>query len=283
MASKKLSSPAAGATVGAAVGINASNAVAQSGVENVSDTNVLSEEELREREVAYKHDMIDVQNGIDTNVLNTGTLSEKREFTEKVMEASLYGKQLAQVNGTAYDVPDMFPDVNGNMTVGIQSYEPTDNAMTMTQGSKNLFIRDADKRLSRDEQSLTSTMQSVSSKQLEGTSVANKQKLDVSNTLDNVGKTLSKSSVAKGAAIGAAAGTVLPGFGAAVGMGMGTAVGAVAPVVSKFAKDVTSRVKQTQVSNEPSTKASRIAQAEALSNSVQGGSSVEKDDSFGMV
>lgn len=268
------------------------------------DENTITPEELREKEVAYKHNMIDVQNGIDTDVLNTGSLAEKKEFTEKVMESSLYGKQLAQANGTPYDVPDMFPDVNGNMTVGIQSYEPVANTMTMTKGSENFFSnmtkQSDDVKLSHDERVLANTMQNTTSKQLDGFTAkeSNENTFAVHKTLNKsaktlestvggavsgVGKALAKNPAAKGAAIGMAAGSVVPVFGTAMGGVVGAGIGAVSPMISNVAKSVTSRVSQNQnntVSN--NSKASRIAQAEALSSGVETTSN-EKDDSLGMV
>lgn len=77
---------------------------------------------------AYDESMEYIEKGMKDNVMQNGTDAEKSMFAEHLFSASMRGKQLSAMTGETMQVPDLYPDANGNIAVVMTDYEPPQNA-----------------------------------------------------------------------------------------------------------------------------------------------------------
>lgn len=232
----------------------------------------------------YDTNMQAVKDGIEGDVMTNGTVTEKRNFMSNVMSANLYGKQLATKDNPV-TVPDIELDADNNIKLTLQEYTPPEVSYDLGKAntlSNQVAMSGA---MSKDEISARSSMKDVNAyveAKLEGKGESYQTS---SEQLFN--KSQKISSVA-GMGMGAAVGnTFVPGVGTVIGAGVGTKVGAsigavsgaIGDKLSDAAKSATNFLVESRTSSVADTavtqainadkRSTRIAQAEALSNSVE--------------
>lgn len=80
----------------------------------------------KQMQMLYDTSLQSVQNGLKQDILQTGTLDDKRDFFVHVMSAGLYGKQLAAANGKPYVVPEIeVQDNTDAISVDLRQFVPT--------------------------------------------------------------------------------------------------------------------------------------------------------------
>lgn len=241
----------------------------------------------------YDTNMQAVKDGIESDVMKNGTIDDKRNFMSNVMSANLYGKQLATKDNPTI-IPDIELDADNNIKLTLQDYTPPE--MSYDLGSAKTLSNQVAVvgTMSKDEMEARSSMKDVNayveakqdgkgdSFQTSSEKVFSKV-VESSNSAKNIaGAATLGTGVGLGAAVGSAFGSIVPGAGTAIGAGVGAGVGVVTTMIgnkigkpTKNAKTLvesrTSSVADKAVSQviNADKRSTRIAQAEALSNSVE--------------
>lgn len=211
-------------------------------MENLTATN---EDKRKLMQSTYETNMKAVQDGIDTKVMENGSLNDRRDFMANVASANLYGKQLS-TKENPYVVPDIEVDDKTNqIKLNMQEYIPPEKTASIELGEntkKNQKVMDdMESKNEKDaKESLNTLNEYADEKAVSGAKKA-KGKISRENINEDVKDTVSKDRKAFGimggaggalaaGATGAAIGsTVAPGVGTVVGAGVGaisgTAVG----------------------------------------------------------
>lgn len=234
-------------------------------------------------ETIYNGNMEAVQKGLDSDVLNKGSLQEKRNFFENVASANLYGKQLAGANEKAYKVPDIeVDDVTGKISLTLQDYTPPTMSYEMGSMQDKKTARAMDDVMSKNEQNVHKSIRDVNSyvdlKQDGSAKDAARKTVGLSRGFGSVVK-----DVGLGAATGAGFGTIVPGVGTAIGAGVGAAMGGVGGIAhtvrhsmiesrqSAGEQAASKAIRADAKEVKHSSRQDRIAQAEAISGNIQSG------------
>ena len=195
-------------------------------------------------QTTYESNMQAVQDGIDSKVMENGTLSERRDFMANVASANLYGKQLS-TKENPYIVPDIEVDDKTNqIKLTMQEYIPPEKTASVELGSNNKKNQKVmDEMVSKHDKDAQSSLKTLND-YAEGKDVSDsinsvdKDKIDLndSTTTSKSEKVESKEKDSKdlkdkfsigagavtGVASGAAIGTAInPGIGTAIGAGVG--------------------------------------------------------------
>lgn len=216
----------------------------------------------------YDTSMQSVQSGIENDIWNKGSLTEKREFMANVMSANLYGKQLA-----TKDNPVMIPDIEVDdrtekvsltmseyrqpeVTYEIGSSKGLSNSVALTESTSS---QEKDVRNSmKDVHSYVDAKQEGKGNEFVTTAQKDKVK-DVATTATLVGGA---------AGIGAKAGAIFGVPGMAVGGVAGAVMGAYGKK-SLVESRVSTPEKAVSQAISADKRSSRLAQAEALVSNVK--------------
>lgn len=203
----------------------------------------ISEDKRKLMQYTYTTNMQAVQDGINSKVMETGSLDDRREFMANVASANLYGKQLS-TKEHPYIVPDIEVDDKTNeIKLHMQKYMPPEETKSISLGEntkKNQKVMDdMESKHEKDaKDSLHTLNEYVDEKAVSGVhrakgvisrenitedvkgAVANDRNLF--GALGGAGGALAAG--AAGAAVGSA---VAPGVGTVVGAGVGVLKGSV--------------------------------------------------------
>ena len=232
----------------------------------------------------YDTNMQAVKDGIEGDVMTNGTVTEKRNFMSNVMSANLYGKQLATKDNPV-TVPDIELDADNNIKLTLQEYTPPEVSYDLGKAntlSNQVAMSGA---MSKDEISARSSMKDVNA-YVEAKQEGKGESYQTSS--EQLFNKSQKISSVVGIGMGAAVGnTFVPGVGTVIGAGVGTKVGAsigavsgaIGNKLSDAAKSATNFLVESRTSSvadkavtqaiNVDKRSTRIAQAEALSNSVE--------------
>lgn len=203
----------------------------------------ISEDKRKLMQYTYTTNMQAVQDGINSKVMETGSLDDRREFMANVASANLYGKQLS-TKEHPYIVPDIEVDDKTNeIKLHMQKYMPPEETKSISLGEntkKNQKVMDdMESKHEKDaKDSLHTLNEYVDEKAVSGVhrakgmisrenitedvkgAVANDR--NIFGVLGGAGGALAAG--AAGAAVGSA---VAPGVGTVVGAGVGVLKGSV--------------------------------------------------------
>lgn len=105
----------------------------------------ISEDKRKLMQYTYTTNMQAVQDGINSKVMETGSLDDRREFMANVASANLYGKQLS-TKEHPYIVPDIEVDDKTNeIKLHMQKYMPPEETKSISLGEntkKNQKVMD---------------------------------------------------------------------------------------------------------------------------------------------
>lgn len=186
-------------------------------------------------ESTYATNMQAVQDGINSKVMETGSLDDRREFMANVASANLYGKQLA-TKDHPYVVPDIeVDDKTGLIKLNMQEYTPPEKTKSTVLGfntPKNKeLMDDMESKHEKDaKDSLHTLNEYADEKAVSGVHRAkgmiSRENIteDVKGAVANDRNLFGVLGGAAGAAVGSA---VAPGVGTVVGAGVGVLKGSV--------------------------------------------------------
>lgn len=216
----------------------------------------------------YDTSMQSVQSGIENDIWNKGSLTEKREFMANVMSANLYGKQLA-----TKDNPVMIPDIEVDdrtekVSLTMSEYRPPEVTYEMGSSkglSNSVALTESTSSQEKDVRNSMKDVHSYVDAKQEGkgdefVTTAQKDKVkDVATTATPVGCA---------AGIGAKAGAMFGVPGMAVGGVAGAVMGAYGKK-SLVESRVSTPEKAVSQAISADKRSSRLAQAEALVSNVK--------------
>lgn len=242
-------------------------------------------------ESTYAINMQAVQDGINSKVMETGSLDDRREFMANVASANLYGKQLA-TKDHPYVVPDIeVDDKTGLIKLNMQEYTPPEKIKFAVLGfntPKNKeLMDDMESKHEKDaKDSLHTLNEYADEKAISGVHKA-KGMISRENITEDVKGAVANDrnlfGVLGGAGGALAAGAAGAAVGSAVAPGVGTVVGAVRKVptnlgtnvvesrtVTASDKAVTKAIRADVKDSVSKTKQDdRIARAEAMASNVK--------------
>lgn len=242
-------------------------------------------------ESTYATNMQAVQDGINSKVMETGSLDDRREFMANVASANLYGKQLA-TKDHPYVVPDIeVDDKTGLIKLNMQEYTPPEKTKSTVLGfntPKNKeLMDDMESKHEKDaKDSLHTLNEYADEKAVSGVHRA-KGMISRENITEDVKGAVANDrnlfGVLGGAGGALAAGAAGAAVGSAVAPGVGTVVGAVRKVPTNFGtnvvesrtatasdKAVTTAIRADVKDSVSKTKQDdRIARAEAMASNVK--------------
>ena len=194
-------------------------------------------------ESTYATNMQAVQDGINSKVMETGSLDDRREFMANVASANLYGKQLA-TKDHPYVVPDIeVDDKTGLIKLNMQEYTPPEKTKSTVLGfntPKNKeLMDDMESKHEKDaKDSLHTLNEYADEKAVSGVHRA-KGMISRENITEDVKGAVANDrnlfgvlggaggALAAGAAGAAVGSAVAPGVGTVVGAGVGVLKGSV--------------------------------------------------------
>lgn len=209
-------------------------------------------------ESTYATNMQAVQDGINSKVMETGSLDDRREFMANVASANLYGKQLA-TKDHPYVVPDIeVDDKTGLIKLNMQEYTPPEKTKSTVLGfntPKNKeLMDDMESKHEKDaKDSLHTLNEYADEKAVSGVHRA-KGMISRENITEDVKGAVANDRNLFGVLGGAGGALAAGAAGAAVGSAVASALAIRADV-----KDSVSKTKQDD----------RIARAEAMASNVK--------------
>ncbi len=185
-------------------------------------------------ETTYATNMQAIQDGINSKVMETGSLDDRRTFMANVASANLYGKQLA-TKEHPYTVPDIeVDDKTGLIKLNMQQYTPPEKTKSTVLGfntPKNKeLMDDMESKHEKDaKDSLHTLNEYADEKAVSGVQKA-KGKISRENITEDAKGAVADDrklfGVLGGAGGALAAGAAGAAVGSAVAPGVGTVVGA---------------------------------------------------------
>lgn len=203
----------------------------------------ISEDKRKLMQYTYTTNMQAVQDGINSKVMETGSLDDRREFMANVASANLYGKQLS-TKEHPYIVPDIEVDDKTNeIKLHMQKYMPPEETKSISLGEntkKNQKVMDdMESKHEKDaKDSLHTLNEYVDEKAASGVHKA-KGMISRENITEDVKGAVANDrnlfgvlggaggALAAGAAGAAVGSAVAPGVGTVVGAGVGVLKGSV--------------------------------------------------------
>lgn len=203
----------------------------------------ISEDKRKLMQYTYTTNMQAVQDGINSKVMETGSLDDRREFMANVASANLYGKQLS-TKEHPYIVPDIEVDDKTNeIKLHMQKYMPPEETKSISLGEntkKNQKVMDdMESKHEKDaKDSLHTLNEYVDEKVVSGVHRA-KGMISRENITEDVKGAVANDrnlfgalggaggALAAGAAGAAVGSAVAPGVGTVVGAGVGVLKGSV--------------------------------------------------------
>lgn len=203
----------------------------------------ISEDKRKLMQYTYTTNMQAVQDGINSKVMETGSLDDRREFMANVASANLYGKQLS-TKEYPYIVPDIEVDDKTNeIKLHMQKYMPPEETKSISLGEntkKNQKVMDdMESKHEKDaKDSLHTLNEYVDEKAVSGVHRA-KGMISRENITEDVKGAVANDrnlfgalggaggALAAGAAGAAVGSAVAPGVGTVVGAGVGVLKGSV--------------------------------------------------------
>lgn len=203
----------------------------------------ISEDKRKLMQYTYTTNMQAVQDGINSKVMETGSLDDRREFMANVASANLYGKQLS-TKEHPYIVPDIEVDDKTNeIKLHMQKYMPPEETKSISLGEntkKNQKVMDdMESKHEKDaKDSLHTLNEYVDEKAVSGVHRA-KGMISRENITEDVKGAVANDrnlfgalggaggALAAGAAGAAVGSAVAPGVGTVVGAGVGVLKGSV--------------------------------------------------------
>lgn len=203
----------------------------------------ISEDKRKLMESTYATNMQAVQDGINSKVMETGSLDGRREFMANVASANLYGKQLS-TKEHPYIVPDIEVDDKTNeIKLHMQKYMPPEETKSISLGEntkKNQKVMDdMESKHEKDaKDSLHTLNEYADEKAVSGVHRA-KGMISRENITEDVKGAVANDrnlfgvlggaggALAAGAAGAAVGSAVAPGVGTVVGAGVGVLKGSV--------------------------------------------------------
>lgn len=203
----------------------------------------ISEDKRKLMQYTYTTNMQAVQDGINSKVMETGSLDDRREFMANVASANLYGKQLS-TKEHPYIVPDIEVDDKTNeIKLHMQKYMPPEETKSISLGEntkKNQKVMDdMESKHEKDaKDSLHTLNEYVDEKAVSGVhrakgmisreNITEDVKGAVANDRNLFGALGGAGGALAAGAAGAAVGSVVaPGVGTVVGAGVGVLKGSV--------------------------------------------------------
>lgn len=193
-----------------------------------------SDDKRKLMQSTYATNMQAVQDGINSKVMETGSLSDRREFMANVASANLYGKQLA-TKENPFIVPDIEVDDKTNeIKLNMQKYTPPEETKSITLAAntkKNQKVMaDMESKHEKDaKDSLHTLNEYADEKSVFGVQKA-KGKISRENITEDIKGAVANDrntfGVLGGAGGALAAGAAGAAVGSAVAPGVGTVVGA---------------------------------------------------------
>lgn len=203
----------------------------------------ISEDKRKLMQYTYTTNMQAVQDGINSKVMETGSLDDRREFMANVASANLYGKQLS-TKEHPYIVPDIEVDDKTNeIKLHMQKYMPPEETKSISLGEntkKNQKVMDdMESKHEKDaKDSLHTLNEYADEKAVSGVHRA-KGMISRENITEDVKGAVANDrnlfgvlggaggALAAGAAGAAVGSAVAPGVGTVVGAGVGVLKGSV--------------------------------------------------------
>lgn len=203
----------------------------------------ISEDKRKLMQYTYTTNMQAVQDGINSKVMETGSLDDRREFMANVASANLYGKQLS-TKEHPYIVPDIEVDDKTNeIKLHMQKYMPPEETKSISLGEntkKNQKVMDdMESKHEKDAKDSLHTLNEYADEKAASGVHKAKGMISRENITEDVKGAVANDrnlfgvlggaggALAAGAAGAAVGSAVAPGVGTVVGAGVGVLKGSV--------------------------------------------------------